>query len=130
YHVMQLCSRALWIDDGMIRMEGDPIDVVRAYEYDVHEAIARDHGRMQNLLNSPSSAEAPTTSLEAPRDAILSRANIPTATQFKQDIALAVEPSQAASAANVPSAPTSDKQIEMQPFSSGEYRIVDISFMD
>ena len=130
YHVMQLCSRALWIDDGMIRMEGDPIDVVRAYEYDVHEAIARDHGRMQNHLNSPSSAEAPTTSLEAPRDAILSRANIPTVTQFKQDIALAVEPSQAASAANVPSAPTSDKQIEMQPFSSGEYRIVDISFMD
>jgi len=42
YHVMQLCSRAIWIDDGRVRMDGEPIGVVRAYEYDVHEAVARD----------------------------------------------------------------------------------------
>ena len=46
YHVMQLCTRVLWIDSGCIRMEGQPIEVVRAYEYEMHEAIARDQGRM------------------------------------------------------------------------------------
>jgi ABC-type polysaccharide/polyol phosphate transport system ATPase subunit len=46
YSVMQLCDRAIWIDGGRIRMDGKPVDVVRAYEYEVHEAIARDQGRM------------------------------------------------------------------------------------
>jgi ABC-type polysaccharide/polyol phosphate transport system ATPase subunit len=44
YHVMQLCSRVVWIDDGRIRMDGDPLEVVRAYEYEMHAAIARDQG--------------------------------------------------------------------------------------
>jgi ABC-type polysaccharide/polyol phosphate transport system ATPase subunit len=47
YHVMQLCSRAIWIDQGRVRMDGPPIEVVRAYDYEMHEAIARDQGRMQ-----------------------------------------------------------------------------------
>jgi hypothetical protein len=42
---MQLCTRAIWIDGGRIRMDGSPIEVVRAYEYEMHEAIARDEGR-------------------------------------------------------------------------------------
>jgi ABC-type polysaccharide/polyol phosphate transport system ATPase subunit len=46
YHVMQLCTRAIWIDAGRIRMDGAPIEVVRAYEYEMHDAIARDQGRM------------------------------------------------------------------------------------
>jgi ABC-type polysaccharide/polyol phosphate transport system ATPase subunit len=46
YHVMQLCSRVIWIDDGRIRMDGAPVDVVRAYEYAMHEAIARDDGHL------------------------------------------------------------------------------------
>jgi hypothetical protein len=41
-----LCTRTIWIDDGRIRMDGEPIEVVRAYEYEMHEAIARDQGRM------------------------------------------------------------------------------------
>ena len=45
YQVMQLCTRALWIDNGRIRMDGSPIDVVRAYEYEMHEQIAQDQGR-------------------------------------------------------------------------------------
>jgi ABC-type polysaccharide/polyol phosphate transport system ATPase subunit len=45
YHVMQLCTRAIWIDGGRIRMDGAPIEVVRAYEYEMQEAIARDQGR-------------------------------------------------------------------------------------
>ena len=43
---MQLCTRTIWLDDGRIRMDGEPIEVVRAYEYEMHEAIARDQGRM------------------------------------------------------------------------------------
>ena len=43
---MQLCTRTIWIDNGRIRMDGEPIEVVRAYEYEMHEAIARDQGRM------------------------------------------------------------------------------------
>jgi ABC-type polysaccharide/polyol phosphate transport system ATPase subunit len=46
YHVMQLCTRAIWMEGGRIRMDGEPIEVVRAYEYEMHEAIARDQGRM------------------------------------------------------------------------------------
>jgi ABC-type polysaccharide/polyol phosphate transport system ATPase subunit len=46
YHVMQLCTRVIWIDDGRVRMDGPPIEVVRAYEYDMQEAIARDQGRL------------------------------------------------------------------------------------
>ncbi len=46
YHVMQLCNRVVWIDDGSIRMDGDPIEVVRAYEYEMHDAIASDQGRV------------------------------------------------------------------------------------
>ena len=46
YLVMQLCSRVIWIDDGQIRMDGQPVDVVRAYEYEMHQAIARDDGRL------------------------------------------------------------------------------------
>jgi ABC-type polysaccharide/polyol phosphate transport system ATPase subunit len=46
YHVMQLCSRVIWIDDGRIRMDGAPVEVVRAYEYAMHEEIARDDDRL------------------------------------------------------------------------------------
>ena len=56
YQVMQLCTRAIWIDDGRIRMDGPPLEVVRAYEYEMHEAIARDQGRMaprRSIENTP-----------------------------------------------------------------------------
>jgi ABC-type polysaccharide/polyol phosphate transport system ATPase subunit len=45
YQVMQLCTRAIWIDNGRIRMDGGPIEVVRAYEYEMQEQIAQDQGR-------------------------------------------------------------------------------------
>jgi lipopolysaccharide transport system ATP-binding protein len=31
YHVQTLCSRALWLQDGRVRMEGDSFDVTREY---------------------------------------------------------------------------------------------------
>jgi ABC-type polysaccharide/polyol phosphate transport system ATPase subunit len=35
--IVQLCTRAIWLDQGKIRMEGPPIDVVREYEYFGHQ---------------------------------------------------------------------------------------------
>jgi ABC-type polysaccharide/polyol phosphate transport system ATPase subunit len=54
YQVMQLCTRAIWIDNGRIRMDGEPIGVVRAYEYEMQEQIAQDQGR-----RSPTPAPVP-----------------------------------------------------------------------
>ena len=39
--VAQLCDRTMWIDSGHIRMFDESIPVVREYEYEIHEAIAR-----------------------------------------------------------------------------------------
>lgn len=63
YHVMQLCSRAIWIDDGRIRMDGPPIEVCRAYEYEMHAAIARDEGRA-NVAVMPMSEAGPDAAEE------------------------------------------------------------------
>ena len=46
YQVMQLCTRAIWIKDGAIAMDGSPLEVVRAYEYEIHDSIAHDQGRV------------------------------------------------------------------------------------
>jgi lipopolysaccharide transport system ATP-binding protein len=34
--VLEMCERAVWLDQGMIRMEGDAFEVVKAYEEYVH----------------------------------------------------------------------------------------------
>lgn len=39
--VAQLCDRAMWIDLGHIKMFDESIPVVREYEYEIHEMIAR-----------------------------------------------------------------------------------------
>lgn len=76
YHVMQLCSRVIWIDDGRIRMDGSPVNVVRAYEYEMHQAIARDDGRLVSFQaenakrHAKTSAAAPISpEMPAPTDA-------------------------------------------------------------
>ena len=35
--IVQLCSRAIWLDQGKIRMDGPAVDVVREYEYFGHQ---------------------------------------------------------------------------------------------
>lgn len=37
FHILQLCQRCIWIDGGQLRMVGPALDVVRQYEYDVHQ---------------------------------------------------------------------------------------------
>lgn len=39
FHILQLCTKCLWIDGGRLRMIGPAMDVVKAYEYDIHERI-------------------------------------------------------------------------------------------
>ena len=63
YQIMQLCSRVIWIDKGRVRMDGPAIDVVRAYEYEMHNLIARDRG--DPLESSEGSAPVQTTAEEA-----------------------------------------------------------------
>jgi ABC-type polysaccharide/polyol phosphate transport system ATPase subunit len=131
YHVMQLCSRAIWIDDGRIRMDGEPIGVVRAYEYDVHEAVARDQGRMKDDVSPSNSAEALAANPETHVEAALPDTGASAE-------ALATHPSAvtgsdeatSSSALSSESTSTTDVQAKSTTFSSGEYRIVDISFMD
>jgi ABC-type polysaccharide/polyol phosphate transport system ATPase subunit len=122
YHVMQLCSRAIWIDDGRIRMDGEPIGVVRAYEYDIHEAIARDQGRMQGDLGSPNLAAAQISNPVIHSEVPLPAADVSPETQVENPGA---PPAPCLTPESVP-----DVRAETQPFSSGEYRIVSISFMD
>ena len=67
YYVMQLCTRAIWIDDGRIRMDGPPLEVVRAYEYEMHEAIARDDSRLVTLAtgNAEKNTKLPAAEADA-----------------------------------------------------------------
>lgn len=69
YHVMQLCTRAIWIDDGRVRMDGPPIEVCRAYEYEMHAAIAQDEGRGGKISAIESShTEELSTAREKPAE--------------------------------------------------------------
>jgi ABC-type polysaccharide/polyol phosphate transport system ATPase subunit len=54
YQVMQLCTRAIWIDGGRIRMDGEPIEVARAYEYEMLQAVARDEGQAISFASAGS----------------------------------------------------------------------------
>jgi ABC-type polysaccharide/polyol phosphate transport system ATPase subunit len=42
--VAQLCDLAIWIDAGRMKMMGEPLPVVREYDYAIHEAIAKANG--------------------------------------------------------------------------------------
>jgi ABC-type polysaccharide/polyol phosphate transport system ATPase subunit len=37
--VASLCDQAIWLEDGKIRSMGDPVDITREYEYEVHLAM-------------------------------------------------------------------------------------------
>jgi lipopolysaccharide transport system ATP-binding protein len=153
YHVMQLCDRAVWIDGGRIRMDGKPVEVVRAYEYEVHEAIARDQGRM--LVVAEGTDDPPTEERRAnvpvhlrtdheghdngpeamggttPEESLQTRAPelahvAETSDQRTTKQNPAVEPAlDNGQALNTPAHPEAPRR-----FSTGEYRIVDIAFMD
>ena len=47
--VSQLCDRALWLDDGEVKMLGDSLEVVRAYDYHIHLAVSGEEGQLVDL---------------------------------------------------------------------------------
>lgn len=44
--VVELCDRVIWIDKGEVKMEGDALSVVRAYDYSIHEEISQGQGQV------------------------------------------------------------------------------------
>jgi ABC-type polysaccharide/polyol phosphate transport system ATPase subunit len=126
YHVMQLCTRAIWIDEGRIRMDGDPLEVCRTYEYEMHEAVARDEGRMAKPRPSMPEQPSPSTS-----DAKSEQSPV---TAY----AGAVEPENCPEAGSVEQAAlavtrtTSSASADSEPpkFETNQYRIASVEFLD
>ena len=61
--VAQLCSRAIWLERGKIKMLGDALEVVRAYDYAIYEAISGGKGTTTSVpvvdKTSPPDEEQP-----------------------------------------------------------------------
>ncbi|MBN9412629.1 MAG: ABC transporter ATP-binding protein [Candidatus Paracaedimonas acanthamoebae] len=47
--VAQLCDTAIWLDNGEIKLIGDPLEVVREYDYAIHVALSGGTGRIEKL---------------------------------------------------------------------------------
>jgi ABC-type polysaccharide/polyol phosphate transport system ATPase subunit len=73
--IAQLCHRAIWIEDGTVRMIGSALDVVRAYDYSVHEAISRSEGRVEEI-DAPPSAPAPQVETAPPPETGITRRTV------------------------------------------------------
>ncbi len=43
--IAQLCDRAVWLEGGAVRMIDSALEVVRAYDYSIHEALSAQQGR-------------------------------------------------------------------------------------
>lgn len=58
--VAQLCSRAIWLEKGRIRMMGPALEVVRAYDYAIYEAISGGKGKVIPVVEAlpPTTQEA------------------------------------------------------------------------
>lgn len=126
YHIMQLCTRAIWIEDGRIKMDGQPVDVVRAYEYEMHKAVARDQGRMSRTTEArpaprnSGAVTSPTIAITA--EATRSTAGSDAARTDDQQRVVETNPPQGVSVAH-------DERASRH-FSSGQYRITGLEFLD
>ena len=119
YQVMQLCSRAIWLDDGRIRMDGPSLEVCRAYEYEMHEAVARDEGRLSivqprtpNAKTNDSPAAIPSHTADG-GDALSQPAFAPTSPSYSDD-----------------SLRRPEYSASSEHFNTGTYRITRIQFLD
>jgi ABC-type polysaccharide/polyol phosphate transport system ATPase subunit len=63
--VAQLCQRAIWLERGQLRMIGDALEVARAYDYAVYEAISGGKGK---VVAAPVFATATVPKAEATTD--------------------------------------------------------------
>ncbi|MBT5223461.1 MAG: ATP-binding cassette domain-containing protein [Gammaproteobacteria bacterium] len=69
YHVKELCQRAIWLDKGVVRAQGDSGDVIDQYN---------DHVRMQNQVSvaKPVATERVTKDNKSPLTAYLTAATL------------------------------------------------------
>jgi len=100
-------------------MDGSPVDVVRAYEYEMHDEIARDQGRTgASSATTPQAVAAPPASQAFPEPPLVGggrdadSAGVATAPPTLPDSATAM--------------PTADAGF----FTTNQYRIVSLEFLD
>jgi len=81
--VSQLCDRALWLEDGKVKMLGDSLEVVRAYDYHIHLAVSGEEGELVDVdpetLGAAGIAADPAGKMvaEFPQTATLSQTDTP-----------------------------------------------------
>jgi ABC-type polysaccharide/polyol phosphate transport system ATPase subunit len=44
-----ICHRVIWLEKGMIRRIGDPIDIIREYDLSIHEELSGGEGQVQTV---------------------------------------------------------------------------------
>lgn len=79
HQIAQLCQRAIWIDDGQIRMIDDARAVTRLYDYETHirssygrgRVVAVDHEQPKESTDSDHDAEAAAEATEEPVQSVL-----------------------------------------------------------
>jgi ABC-type polysaccharide/polyol phosphate transport system ATPase subunit len=125
YHVMQLCTRAIWIDEGRIRMDGDPLEVCRTYEYEMHEAVARDEGRMAAPAPSAVATATPATPSSAPPNSAAQALD-----GARQIVAPAGAPRHSESAGAAPADQGLAEGDAAPRFETHQYRITSVDFLD
>ena len=62
--IRSLCSSAAWIDDGMLRALGDPIEVTNAYLGEVHADAGQEDGAASTFGTRVGSGEAEITAVD------------------------------------------------------------------
>jgi len=61
--VASLCDRAKWLEDGKLRSIGNPVDITREYEYEVHLAM-NNEGSIEVVEDNPLQSETTSPLLE------------------------------------------------------------------
>jgi ABC-type polysaccharide/polyol phosphate transport system ATPase subunit len=131
YQVMQLCTRAIWIKDGAVAMDGPPLEVVRAYEYEIHDDIARDQAGSREP-NGTLQAVPATNHVAEPTPAVDPAPE--TVAGSEAEALAAVSPGDGESGEVVEFAQPEPAPLpragDTKHFTSGQYRILDIAFLD
>jgi ABC-type polysaccharide/polyol phosphate transport system ATPase subunit len=96
YHIARLCNRVLWLKNGRVHMEGEPLEVIQAYEtYQLSKSSATpsDNPAEQEGSAHPSLENAPAgPKREQPMITITNLQTIPAATAKKgEDLRIRIQ---------------------------------------
>lgn len=109
--IAQLCDRAVWLEDGRISMIDSALEVVRAYDYSIHEAIGQNRGRIEEITDAVASApDDVTPPPSADPVAVASASSAPSAMALPPALAMA--------------------QPRRTVYKRGPIEIVDVEFLD